>query len=261
MRSSYLQILLPFLLLTTGCVSYEELINFREVDIPLGASESIENAPKVEIQPNDLLRIQVLSINPEAAEPFNQQSAGGGNLGQLSNQNIQLFQGYLVDQDGFIDLPILGRIEVEGQTIESLQLDIRGRLKTYLKDPVVNIRFLNFKVTMLGEFNRPGIINLPNSRITLLEAIGLAGDMTQYANRKRVLIVREKDGVRDYHRLNLQRDDVFNSPYYYLEQNDLVYVEPIRARTATVADPGQRIVSYGTAALSVATLIIALTRN
>jgi len=258
MRSINILLAALWLLLTSSsCVSYNELVNFREIRAEREVTEEIENSIQLQIQPNDLLRIEVESVDPIAAAPFNEASVGNG-VGQMSAQNLQLFQGYLVDQDGFVDLPLLGRIEAAGQTVESLAFLVRGKLKTYLKDPVVNVRFLNFKVTVIGEVAMPGVITLPNSRVTIVEALGLAGDMTDYADRSSVLVVREQDGVRSYKRLNLQTDEVFNSDYYYLKQNDAIYVEPIRARTATVSDPGQRLISYLSPVLSIASIIIAL---
>ena len=245
---------------TSSCVSYRELVNFREIDAAREQVEDIDNALELKIQPKDLLRIQVQSVQAEAAAPFNEAALTGG-IGQASPQNLQLFTGYLVDDDGYIDLPLLGRIRAAGQTVESLQFAIRGKLDTYLRDPVVNVRFLNFKVTVIGEVNLPGVVPLPNSRVTILEALGLAGDLTDYADRSSVLVVREQDGERSYQRLNLQSDEVFSSDYFYLKQNDVIYVEPIRARTATVSDPGQRIITYVSPLLSVVGIIIAISSS
>lgn len=252
-------LLIFFCLLTaSGCVSYDELVNFQDLRVGQGRTELIDNTVELKIQPRDLLRIEVKSADPLAAAPFNE-NAGTGGLGQVSAQNIQLFQGYLVDLDGFVDLPLLGRVEAGGQTVESLQFLIRGKLTTYIKDPVVNVRYLNFKVTVLGEVQAPGVISLPNSRVTVLEAIGLAGDLSDYADRTDILVVREENGERSFQRLNLQSDEIFMSDYYYLKQNDVIYVEPIRARTATVSDPAQRFLAYLTTALSVIGITIALT--
>ncbi len=247
------------LLALTSCVPYRDLVNFNQA-VPQSKTEDIENALELKIQPKDLLRIQVLSVDPMAAAPFNEVAAGGG-VGQISNQNMQLFQGYLVDLDGYVDLPLLGRIKAAGQTVESLQFLIRGKLQEYLRDPVVNVRYLNFKVTVLGEVAMPGVIPLPNSRVTLLDALGMAGDLTDYADRSSVMVVREQDGVRTETRINLHTDEVFASEFYYLKQNDVIYVRPIRARTATVSDPGQRAVSYLAPVLAIAGIILTLTRN
>ena len=261
LRSPYFLLLLLVGSLT-GCVNYRELRNFQNVPVSNGLQEEIDNKTELEIQPKDLLRIDVESIDPEAAMPFNQ-ATQMASASQASNQNIQLFQGYLVDEDGYVDLPLLGRIEAAGQTIESLQFLIRGRLREYLRDPVVNVRFLNFKVTILGEVQLPGVIALPNSRVTILEAIGMAGDLTDYANRDNILVVREAEGVRSFQRISLQDDDIFNSEYYYLKQNDVIYVDPIKARTATVSDPGQRLVQYLGPIISIASslIITLLVRN
>ncbi len=251
------------LLFFSSCVSHKELVNFNEANLPEGQPEQIINAMNITIQPEDLLRITVHSLDPLAAAPFNLEEGNNNNRmagGNQGTQQLELFTGYFVDQEGFIDFPVLGRIPVEGKTLEETKNDLINRLQTYLKDPVVNIRYLNFKVTVLGEVNVPGTLRLTNKRVTLLEAIGMAGDLTDYAQRNNVLVIREQDGSRTYERLNLQSDEIFTSPYFYLQQNDVIYVEPLRARVATVADPAQRIISYGSAALSLITLVIALTK-
>jgi len=260
-----LPIYLFLLMALSSCVSHQELINFNETTLPENSPEQILNAMNIRIQPEDLLRITVHSFDPAAAAPFNieqegaqQRMQGGG--GQGGSNQMEFFMGYFVDQTGFIDFPVLGRIPVAGMTLEEAKLDILDRLAIYLKDPAVNIRYLNFKVTVLGEVNQPGTIRMSNKRVTLLEALGMAGDLTNYAQRNNILVIREKDGVRTYERLDLQSDEIFTSPYFYLQQNDVIYIEPLRARVATVADPAQRIISYSTAALSLITLVIALSR-
>ncbi len=256
------------LLLTSlsSCVPHSELINFNEANLPEDQPEAIVNAMNLTIQPEDLLRITGHSYDPLAAAPFNVEPAGQQNMqgigqgGTGGNYTLELFMGYLVDQEGYIDFPVLGRIEVEGLTIEEAKLRIYELLQTYLKDPVVNMRYLNLKITILGEVQLPGVQRLSNKRVTLLEAIGMAGDLTDYANRSNILVIREEEGRRTYTRLDLQSAEIFTSPYFYLQQNDVIYVEPIQARVATVADPAQRIISYASAGLSIITLIIALTR-
>lgn len=259
--------LLLLLLSFSSCVQHQQLVNFNKADLPEDAPEQIVNALNLTIQPEDLLRITVSSLNPEAAAPFNidDQQGGAGNQrmnqlgGGAGSNGLELFMGYFVDRDGFIDFPVLGRIPVQGMTLEEAKLELLDRLADYLADPVVNIRYLNFKITVLGEVNGPGIQRLSNKRVTLLEALGMAGDLTLYANRNNILVIREEDGRRTYTRLDLQSAEIFTSPYFYLQQNDVIYVEPMRARIATVSDPFFRTVSYVTAGLSVVTLIIALT--
>lgn len=250
----------------SSCVSHQELMNFNAENFPGNQTEEILNAMELKIQPEDLLRITVHSSDPKAAQPYNLQIAQQGNNMQAFQQQmgqgnqLELFLGYFVDQQGFIDFPGLGRIQVGGLTLDAAKFKIYELLTPYLQDAVVNIRFLNFKVTVSGEVNLPGIIRLTNKRVTLLEAIGQAGDLTPYANRTNILIIREQDGQRKYARVDLQAPDIFASPYFYLQQNDFIYIEPLRIRVATVADPAQRIISYSTAALSLISIIIALTR-
>jgi polysaccharide export outer membrane protein len=249
-----------------SCVSHPELMNFNADGFPLNQIEEILNASDLRIQAEDLLRITVNSADPIAAQPYNlenTQQANPATAFQIQSQQgnqLELFMGYFVDQKGFIDFPGLGRIQVKGLTLDAAKLKIYEMIQPYLKDAVVNIRFLNFKVTVTGEVNLPGVIKLTNKRVSLLEAIGQAGDLTQYANRTNILVVREQNGKREYARINLQSAEVFRSPYFYLQQNDLIYIEPLKVRTATVADPAQRIISYSTAALSLVSLIIAITR-
>ena len=250
----------------SSCVSHQELVNFNQAQLPYGSPENILNAMELKIQPEDLLRITVHSFDPLAAAPFNIEPEGQNNMqmavqgGQGGSNSLELFMGYFVDQEGAIDFPVLGRIEVAGLTLEQAKFKIYDLLQPYLSDAVVNMRFLNFKITVLGEVNAPGTVRLTNKRVTLLEAIGMAGDLSDYANRTNVLVIREQAGSRQYARLDLQSADIFSSPYFYLQQNDVVYVEPIKARVATVADPAQRIIGYASAGLSIVTLIIALRR-
>ena len=222
----------------------------------------------LKIETDDLLRINIHSSNTDAAAPF-QMEVQQGNMQQLlqqgggqatANYPLELFNGYLVDRSGDINLPVIGKLKAAGMTIEQLEDSVTARLTPYLKDVVVNVRFFNLKVTILGEVNNPGIIRMSNQRMNLLEAIGNAGDFTSYANRTNVLLIREENGERMYHRLNFQSAEVFSSPYFYLKQNDVIYVEPIKAKVATVADPFQRGLSYGTAFFSVVTFLVAIFR-
>lgn len=234
----------------------------------LSGTEAIDNTIELKVQPNDLLRITVQSFNEEASKPFNiennmqqngnlmQQSGGGPG----SSNGFEMFSGYLVDNEGCINFPVLGRLPVNGLSLAQIQNIVTDGVKPYLKDAVVNVRLLNFKITILGEVGRPGILRLSNQRITLLEAIANAGDFNPYANRSNVLLIREENGQRTYQRLDFQSGELFKSPYFYLKQNDVIYIEPIKAKVATVADPFQRGISYGSAFLSFITLIIAVFR-
>jgi len=183
------------------------------------------------------------------------------NFGNMQGLNAQNLFGYMVSYDGFIDFPVLGRVAVSGFTLTETRNLLLTMIQPYVKDAVVNVQFLNFKFTILGEVNRPSTYNVPNPRITILEAIGMAGDMNVYANRTNVLVIREVNGQREYGTVDLQSPELFASPYYYLSQNDVIYIEPLRQRIATVADPAQRIIGYVTAGLSILSIVLALTRR
>ena len=267
MRSLFAYILAASLVIScaSSCISHKELVNFRDAQLSGDMPEAITNATNLTIQPEDLLRIDINSLDPLAGEVFNPEGAGQGGqqMGQQAqggNYTLELFTGYLVDQEGNVELPVLGSVPVVGLTLEEAKSRITEMLTTYLKDPVVSMRFLNLKVTILGEVYNPGIQRLSNKRVTILEAIGMAGDLTDYANRGDIIVLREEEGLRTYGHLNLQDDDIFSSAYFYLQQNDVIYVQPNQAKVATVADPAQRIISYASAALSLVTLIIAFTR-
>lgn len=178
-----------------------------------------------------MLAIIVNSKDPELALPFNMPLISY----QIGNQNIgqQRLVGYLVNQDGNIDFPILGEIHVEGLTRMQVTELIKKRLieEELIKDPIVTVQFLNFKVSVIGEVGRPGTFDISGDRITLLEALSMAGDLTIYGRRDRVAVIREKDGKRSILYHDLRSSDIFQSPCYYLQQNDIVYVEPNNAKT------------------------------
>ena len=256
-----------FLLVLTApsCVYHRQLVNYRDhgertVSVPVDILNELE--PR--IQPNDILNIQVTSYDQEAAQPFNKIRMGGNtNMnfgGNNSGLNAQNLFGYQVGYDGYLDFPVVGRVAVAGLT----QTEVRNLLFTliqpYLKDAVINVQFLNFKYTITGEINRPSTYNVQSPRITILEAIGMAGDLTLYANRTNILVIREVNGMREYGTVDLQSPELFASPYYYLSQNDVIYIEPLRQRIATVADPAQRIIGYVTTGLSILSIVLALTR-
>jgi len=251
----------------SSCVQHRELVMLTSVNSSDKGPEALLYALQLRAQQDDLLRITVHSFNAEAAAPFNienmnQQMQQMQQLNQAGasqgNYTMELFNGYFVDREGYISMPVLGRLKVEGLTLAQIEKLITDGTQPFLKDAVVNARFLNFKINVLGEVNKPGIVRVSNQRVSILEAIGNAGDFTPYANRTNVLLVREEAGQRSFQRLNFQKGDIFNSPYFYLKQNDMLYVEPIKAKVATVQDPFARGITYGTAFISIITLSIAL---
>jgi len=193
--------------------------------------------PKPVIQNNDLLSITVSSLNPEASAVFNQPGGANNNSSNNSQPTATTTpaNGYLVDGEGNIQFPFLGTFKASGMTKDELKDKLTKALvdKKLLVDPIITVRFLNFKVTVLGEVAHPTVVTVPSERITLLEALGLAGDLTIYAQRDNVLVIRDEDGKKLTHRLNLNSTELFSSPYYYLQSNDVVYVEPNKAKVAS----------------------------
>lgn len=260
------------LLLTCSCVQHKQLVNFNQGPLPFNKSEAIVNSVDLAIQPEDLLQINLSSFSQEAIAPFLAQGGGANgqaNIGNFMQQgaggggtnSLELFSGYFVDQAGYIDFPVVGRIKVGGLTLGVAHDSIRNRILPYVSDVVVSVRFLNLKITVLGEVARPGLVRLTNKRVTVLEAIGMAGDLTPYADRTDILLVREKDGQRQYIQMNLQDPAIFASSYYYLEQNDFIYIKPTKAKVGGITDQTNRFLTFGSAGLSLVTLIIAIFRR
>ena len=236
MKSKFIYITLV-ILISTSC-SRRNLVYFSDIDSESGYSVKVNETVEPEIQPDDLLKITVSSLNPESNLLFNSgilQPTGNASTTVIS----QLNEGYLVDKNGEINFPVLGQVKLGGLTKEQAIEEMSFRLKEYVKNPIVNLRFMNFKVTVIGEVNRPATFTVETEKITVLEALGLAGDMTAFGKRENVLIIREKRGVRSANRLNLNDKDILASPFYYLEQNDVIYVEPDKIK-AVQASTNQR---------------------
>ena len=213
----------------TACTSTKKILYLQDV-VPLKQQE-IEQKYEVIIHSDDLLAIMVNSRDPELALPFNMPMVtyqlGSNSGGQ------QRVLGFLVDTNGDIDFPILGKIHVEGLTRMQLTELVKNKLieGDLIKDPIVTVQFLNFKVSVMGEVGRPGSFTISGDRITLLEALSMAGDLTIYGRRDRVGVIRENNGKRTILFHDLRSAEIFNSPCYYLQQNDIVYVEPNKAKS------------------------------
>ncbi|MCC6725922.1 MAG: polysaccharide biosynthesis/export family protein [Saprospiraceae bacterium] len=261
-KSKFPHIVLLFILmgLFNSCVKHPQLLYFRNQTefVPLEGHE-ITNQLRIKIQPDDVLFILVRALEQETAEPFNLlPSTSVGNFGnQGSNATLQ---GYLVDSNGNIDFPVLGKMNLADQTVEEAKLMIAEKLKPYLKDPVIMMRFLNFRYTVIGEVGNPRTVQVVGEKATILQALGEAGDLTPYSNREKILVIREQNGKREFGYVNLHSPDVFKSPYFYLQQNDVIMVEPIKEATAKVTDPVLEILPIITSALSLAALLIAIAR-
>ena len=216
------------------------------------------------IQSGDVLDIKVTAFDENAVRPFNLYSMNNStSTGQVNGQTAQLApQGYLVDNEGFIYFPVLGKLYIKGMTLAQLRADLEKRLLTYLAEPLVSIKQLNFNVTVLGEVKSPGQYTSPSDKITILQALGLAGDMTDYGNRTNVKLIREEEGVSKTYVIDFTDKNITSSPYYYMQQNDVLYVEPdmIKKKSANI-DPNRGLVfQIGGVALGVASILISILR-
>lgn len=190
---------------------------------------SVYNQHIPTIQPNDILTIVVSAADPKVTAPFNPiSSLGAGSTVQTAD--LAQRPTYTVDEQGNITLPMLGKVQVAGLTRLQAIDKLRTELSQYIKDPGVNMNFNNFRISVLGEVANPGSFVMPTERVTVLEALGMAGDLTIRGVRQNVMLIREVDGQKTMHRLDLTKQETLNSPYYYLAQNDVIYVEPNKAQ-------------------------------
>jgi polysaccharide export outer membrane protein len=217
--------------LLSSCGSSRKTVYFSDQQdaILKSANVPVKNV----IQPNDLLSIAVTSLNPAATELFNKPNNSYVSSSSVNGANLQS-PGYLVNEDGNVQFPVIGEMKVTGMTTNELRVKLTRELvdRKLLVDPIVIVRQLNFKVSILGEVSRPTVVNVPSEKISLLEALGLAGDITIYGKKENVMVIREEDGVKKIKRLNLNNSEIFGSEYYYLKSNDIVYVEANKAKVA-----------------------------
>lgn len=239
-----------FLVLLFSCASKKDMIYYQDIDA-LGAQEK-SNSYEIKIQPDDLLQISVYAEDPEIAKAFSlnvtSEMASSGSAGSI----------YLVDANGYIDFPTLGKIKVSGLSRTQVLELLDGKLSKYIKKPIVSLRITNFKVSVQGEVTAPGTYQVVSERITLIEALSMAKDLTVYGKRKNILIIREIDGVKSFNRVDITKADFMNSPFYYLAQNDVVYVEPNQNKiNGSAVGPSTTIIfSITSILIALATLII-----
>lgn len=208
------------------------------------------------LQSDDVLNIVISSENPEIAAPYNLKTVvfQGNTENSVAQERLQT---YLIDQEGFIELPMIGKVKLAGLSRTAAVNEIKKVLTEHIKDPIVNLRIVNFKVSILGEVVKPGMYTIQSERVTLVEALALAGDLTIYGKRTDILLIREKEGVKTMQRIDITKSDFINSPYYYLTQNDVVYIEPNKTRVnSSVIGPN---IAVGISALSLVVTILALT--
>lgn len=226
------------LLLISSCTSTKTTTYFQDIpDSLYKAAETIPVSGYTDplIQPNDILQISVQTIDPQSTLSMGTQATatqsvqGGSAVGVAPSQGIQ---GYLVDKNGNVELPLVGKIKVGGLSTEQAREAIRQKVTIYYKEPVVNVRLANFYISIFGEVARPSQYIIPSEKATILDAIAMAGDLTIYGKRSNVMLIRDENGVKKTMRFDLRSKDIFQSPYFYLRQGDVVYVEANKAKVA-----------------------------
>ena len=244
-------ILLAIACAVVSCTSSKKVVYFQDSQ----DFETIvtENRFEPKFKVDDVISIYVATLNPEASAPFNL------TIGVAANGQSESLD-YIVDKNGDIEFPVIGKVNVLGLSPEELKIDLKERLSSYLKDPIINVRLRNFTVTVLGEVRSPGTYPIIGEQVTILEALGLAGDLTIKGRRENVMVIRDFDGVKVYNRLDLTSKDVMNSPAYYLTQNDVVYVEPNKSAAVSSSLDNRTTIALSILSLIVTTTLF-LTRN
>lgn len=255
---------LTMVLMLGSCGSTKNVAYFQNADsISYAASKMLYEA---KIMPKDELTITVITTDPKAAIPFNlavSQTIGTG--GQLSSSGGSL-QGYLVDNSGNIEFPVVGTLHVGGLTKNQAETLIKSKVKPYLaeqENPIVTVRMGSYHVSVLGEVEKPGIIYAPQEKMSVLEALAQCGDLTIYGKRDNVLLIRQDaEGEKHTHRMNLNDANIINSPYYYLQQNDIIYVEPnkVKAQNSSIGSSTTLVMSGLSILTSIASLVVNILR-
>ena len=243
------------ILLLGSCASKKDVVYFQNA----GEFETLVDknsfTPKFKI--DDVVSIHISTLNEEASAPFNLYRGSRTTGVGVAPQSVD----YLVDQAGEIDFPVIGKIKIAGLSPEEVRILLRDQLSEYLKDPIINIRLQNFTITVLGEVSRPGTYPVNGERITVLEALGLAGDLTIKGQRENVLVIRDFDGTKVYNRIDLRSKEAMNSPVYYLTQNDVVYVEPNQSAVTSSQLDNRASIWVSIASVLITSTVLIITRN
>ena len=247
-----------------SCGSSKNVAYFQNSDsVSLAESRYLYDA---KIMPKDVLSITVSTSEDAAAAPFNLTVPTPYTLGQRNSYSQAMLQSYIVDNDGDIDFPLLGTVHLAGLTKEEAERHIRDKIRSYMnrkEKPIVTVRMINYKISVIGEVAKPGMFTVANEKISILEALAQAGDLTIYGRRDRVKLIREDaTGEKNIHVLNLNDANIINSPYFYLQQNDVVYVEPndVKALNSSIGPATTLAVSSVGVLVSIVTLIVSLVK-
>lgn len=264
MRFAKIAFLAVALTLTAGCTSYKQVPYLQNPEVVNNYGKEIP-LYDAKIMPKDLLTITVSTTDPKASVPFNlsiQSPASVTDIDYLTTQPT--LQQYLVNNEGEIDFPVLGKLKISGLTKNECESLIQEKLKPYLKEtPIINVRMVNYKISVLGEVNKPGTFTVSNEKVNVLEALAMAGDMTVYGLRNNVKLVRENaNGQREIIELNLNDANLLTSPYFYLQQNDILYVSPNKtaARNSDIGNSTTLWFSATSILVSIASLLVTILR-
>lgn len=267
MKIKLLSVSLLLSLLLGACSVPKDVTYFQGIDAltPEQITDLSQNYTS-HICQDDLLSITVTAWDPIVVTPFNPPAYAYTQQGDQPVYTSPSMFNYLVDKDGEILFPVLGKIHVEGLTKKQLSEKLQKEISQYVENPLVNVQILNYKVTLMGEVSRPGTLTIRNDRLSILDAIGQAGDLTINAERTNILVIRENGDKKEFARLDITRPDIFTSPYYYLQQNDVVYIEPNKAkkRNARYSQAQQYNITLFSSILSavsvITTVIVAITK-
>ncbi|MCK0147038.1 polysaccharide biosynthesis/export family protein [Arenibacter sp. F26102] len=249
----FASLLIISLVLLSSCASKKEVVYFQNASNFETLVDKNSFTPKFKV--DDLVSINVSTLDNQASVPFNLFT--GVSEGGIRPEKVD----YLIDQDGNINFPVIGKLKISGLSPEEVRLLLTEKLKDYLKDPIINIRLVNFTVTILGEVQRPGTYPVSGERITILEALGFAGDLTIKGIRKNVMVIRDFDGTKVYTRIDLTQKEAMNSPVYYLTQNDVVYVEPNQSAVTSSSLDNRAGIAISLASILITSTIYFITRN
>ena len=237
MKHYNLRFLLILAIVLSSCSPYHNSAYFQGLDRNSGISHKIDNYSPLIIQTGDILSLNIKSLNSEASAMFNTDatiSSASNNSTPGSSTPSGGGSGYLVDKNGEIDLPLVHKLKVVGMTIEEVQGAIQKAVVQYLKDPTVSVHLMNFKITIMGDVGKPDIYEVANEHISIPQALTLAGNITASGKRDNVLLIREINGERKYVNIDMTSSNLLESPYYYLKNNDLLYVEEGRGKFITI---------------------------
>jgi polysaccharide export outer membrane protein len=262
-KTDILPLFFSLVLLVSSCTTNKNIPYFQ--DLPDSVKmKSIANIDFKEplIQADDILSINIQTIDPTNSviinQPLTMASMGNSTPGASVISPSTQVTGFLVDKEGNVDISLIGVVKLVGLTTFQAKQVIKTKAEQFLKSPNVQVRFANFKVTVIGEVNRPSTYVMANERVSVLDAIGLAGDLTIYGRRENILIVRQTETHKEFARLNLNSSDIFTSPYYYLKQNDVIYVEPNKSKIVATDAQNTRLITIA-ASVTSALLVVLIT--